>query len=513
MVIVGSGAAGGWAAKALTEQGHSVLVVEAGARVPSAADIRAPAGLRLDLEAARTELAKSARRQPIQGGCYAFNASTRAVFVDDVDQPYTTDAPYRWIRCRVLGGRTVLWNRAVWRMDPAQFKPSRHARPGTDWPLDYEDLAPCYDRVERFLDVRGNRDGIESVPDGSFGPIRAMRPLEREFADSVRRQLGEPVILERHVAAGGAGSDLGPACSSAGTTLAAARRTGLLEIMLESAVARLDFDEQRGIVCSAEIVDARSRERTMVRGHAFMLCASTLESTRILLNSASEAWPHGMANTSGALGRYLVDHQVGVSVVGMRRLDAPDVPLDDNGLYIPGVRAGASGLRYGIQVQAGFPLATDRSRRRVGCSLIAFGEVRSLRDNRVAIDPRMRDNLGIPSLRIRTRSGDAEARSAAHQRALLREILRTAGYVKLVAQPEPDPPGSSIHELGTARMGSDPRTSVLRSTTQAWDIPNLFVADGSCFVTAGFQNPTLTIMALAERASCFLHQELSAGHL
>jgi choline dehydrogenase-like flavoprotein len=514
-VVVGSGAAGAWAAKCLTERGHRTVLLEAGGAPPFADTLEINGGLRLDVERRRLELQRTATRQAIQARCYAFTDDSQDLFVDDLAYPYSVRDgwPYTWVRCRALGGRTNVWNGVLWRMAEEDFSGSE-VRPGQDrWPIRYSQLAPHYSRIESFLGVEGTCDGLASVPDGTVSPPRTLAALERAFVGDVSsRPDGLTVVMERCVSGQTTVPGKAPT-SNAKAWLDDAVATGRLEIRLQSVVSRLNRRRGRRTVASATVVNAEDKSVTEVHGRAFLLGASTLETTRILLNSQTSD-RHGLANSSGVLGHFLTDHLTGIAALGVKH-EAPDPTLaSQNGLYIPGLRADHRALRFGIQVQAGFPLTERASARpRAGCSLVAFGETIPRSENRVSLDDDLKDELGIPCLRIECRHGPEELASVGHQVSTLRQVLARAGYRPLSVKSRPSEPGSAFHELGTARMGSDPKRSVLNHLSQSWDAPNLFVVDGASFVTPGFQNPTLTMMALADRACEFASRELTAGHL
>jgi choline dehydrogenase-like flavoprotein len=488
-VVVGSGATGGWAAKDLTERGLRVALVEAGPLLLDRGTRPAPASDR--------------ERQSIQSQCFAYDEATAELFVDDVDNPYShpPESPFSWIRSRQAGGRTLLWDRLCLRMSDHELKAASRDGVGVDWPISYADLAPHYDRVERFLDVRGTAEGIAQIPDGPFGEPPPPSAGERRFKSTVEGRWPHRVVTSARIAK-----------APPEATLRAAMRTGRLSLLVESVASRVllspDGRRARGIA----YVDAASGAEREVEGELVLLCASTLESTRLLLNSSDENHPDGLANSSGTLGRHLMDHTYGIGLDGVAPGAAGGSDPVSDGCYIPDFRSLADGDHgfvrgYGTALQIspgeGGLLSRLRGPRRGKGGwfwMRCFGEVLPNRDNRVTIDPEAVDAWGIPSLRIECRYGENERAMAADQFRALLEIAAAAGLEPREQHPDLAPPGLSVHEIGTARMGKDAESSVLDPFNRAWDVPNLYVSDGACFPSGGFQNPTLTMMAITARA-------------
>jgi choline dehydrogenase-like flavoprotein len=495
-IVVGSGAAGGWVAKDLCEAGLRVALLEAG---PAA-------------EAARSDPA----RQPVQARCYAFDEATAPLFVDDLDNPYTTpeDAPFDWIRGRVVGGRMNTWGRTSVRMSETELKAASRDGIGIDWPLAYADLDPHYGRVERFLRVTGSADGIAALPDGTYleppPPTRAEALLARALAAATpaRRLIGSRL-----------------ATAPARATIDAAAATGRLTEVTGAVVARVLTEPGGGRARGVAYRDREGGAEHEVEAGVVVLCASAIESTRVLLNSADADHPDGLANASGQLGRNLFDHTYGIGLEGI----APQWQADrgarsSNGAILALPDAGAEGgfLRgYEIELQAHPPGGGLREQLRKlprgewggRFWMSAFGEVLPNPDNRVTLDPERVDAWGIPAARIECRYGENERLMAADQLARMRELAELAGWRVEEESSALAPPGRSVHELGTVRMGHSAADSVLNSHCQSWEVTNLFVADGGAFTSGGFQNPTLTIMALASRAAARIVSESRRGGL
>jgi choline dehydrogenase-like flavoprotein len=486
VIIVGAGATGSWAAKLLTERGLSVLLLEAG---PTRAAVEATA---------RSNGSAEAARQIVQSQCYAFNTDTRHLFVDDLDNPYETpnQAPFVWIRMRLVGGRTVLWHRVALRMSDRQFKAASLDGLGADWPITYAELQPYYDAVERFLGVCGMYSNLEEIPDGLFLPATLSEPAQ------IFKQAVELEWPDRHVTALRR-ADATSCCAD--TALAAAESTTRLTLRAHSVVSRVVCDRTGRRALGVEYVDCPLGSTREAHGKVIMLCASTIETTRIMLNSASSRHPYGIGNTNGLLGQYLTDHISGVGVTGVRAGECGGT----SEFYIPNFR-NRSGrnekfLRgYGIQgyIRPG-PQQTTQ------CTLVCFGEMLPRATNSITLAS-ARDRWGIPAPRVHCQFSDNELEMAHDQASQSERILRRAGF-DVIGTQGLNPPGCSIHEAGTARMGSHPRTSILNSYNQCWEVPNLFVTDGSAFPSVGFQNPTLTMMAMTARACSYIVGEIGRG--
>ena len=493
-IVVGSGATGGWAAKELGEAGLKVLVLEAG---PLFEHFRK-----------RTSTEPFETRYAVQSRSPLCSPHTRQLFVDDVDHPYTTPAeqPFTWIRGRIVGGRLRTWGRVCLRMSDLEFQAPVHDGIGEPWPLDYAELAPYYDEVEEMFQVTGTCEGLPQLPDGRFAaPIcedtqgfQRLRSVVREHFPELRLIPGRVALAESSV------------------LIQRALATGNVTLRPDAIAARVlvtpDGHTARGI----GFIDRVTRQPHEVFGRVIVLAASTIETTRLLLMSA----PGGLGNSSGVLGRYLMD-QVQVSSFGTMRDVAPRIDLQDlsGRCYIPrftnlpggpqapfargyGIDVNVQGCAFGMPGPPTFWLGT-------------MGEMLPYADNQVTLDPQVTDVYGLPAPHIRCKHGENEAQMVKHQREVVRSIVEALGFELGVTSSELPvfPPGATVHEVGTARMGSSPTTSYLDRFNRSWDVPNMFVVDGSCFPTSGWQNSTLTMMALAVRASRHIVQELRRMNL
>jgi choline dehydrogenase-like flavoprotein len=497
VIVVGSGATGSWAAKVLTESDMSVLLLEAGAR-----------GESVDASEKRDRA-----RQNIQSTCYAYSDTTRHLFVDDLDCPYQTpaDKPYRWIRMRAVGGRMALWARVALRMSDQQFKAASSDGHGVDWPIGYADLKPHYSAIESFVGVAGIAENYDDIPDGEFVPTTLAEPA-RAFRAALQKKWPERRLTAlRHVyprgpGARSAGMQTSPhVCGTVPSALASAERTGRLHLRSGAVVSRVITNGAGTRASGVEFVDVATNRRYEAHAPVVLLCASTIETTRILLNSTSPAHPDGIGNSSGVLGTYLTEH-TNVSAMGRR---AGRVASSGE-IYIPNFR-NRSGTDqkfargYGIQGYI-VPGADDST----WCMLGSFGEAIPRRHNHITASATLKDRWGIPAPRISCEFAENEIEMAKDQAEQLRSMMSQAGF-DIVHVSGLGTPGASIHELGSARMGSARESSVLNPNNQVWDVPNVFVTDGAAFPSAGFQNPTLTMMALTGRACRYIGHELRRG--
>jgi len=552
VIVVGSGASGGWAAKRLSEAGLKVALVEAG-RAHTEDDYRehrAP----FDLKFRDRVTAHIQRTRPVQSGagCDEYNYDW---FLNDLEEPYTTgkDKPFRWIgRTRITGGRTNIWGRHSYRLSDLDFKAASHDGYGADWPLGYQDLAPYYDIVDRYVGVCGRPEGLEQLPDGNLQPSMNMTCTETLLRNRVKEKLGWTVTsgrvanLTRAINGRAPCHYCGPChrgCATrsyfnaAFTTVADAMATGNCTHVPNAMVYQVLMDRERNRARGALYVDRVSRQVREIRGRSVVLAAQALESVRVLLNSANPSYPNGLANSSGVLGHYLMDHTwvAGGATGEFPGLDGRpslDQPVRPNGLYVVRFRNTMKGPRwkdflrgYGFQGGAatsfnwkapGFGEAYKKALLEPVNTLAlgGFGECLARWDNFVELDPSVKDIFGIPVVRIHMTWGDNEHAMIDDMAVTAAQMLEVAGAKDITPFAAHDrTPGLGIHEVGVARMGNDPKTSVLNQFQQTHDIKNLFVVDGAGFTSSACQNPTLTIMALCVRSCDHLMGELKRGNI
>ncbi|HIC79486.1 MAG TPA: GMC family oxidoreductase [Kiloniellaceae bacterium] len=508
VIVVGGGAAGGLASLLLCEAGLRVLTLDAGVRkgffqAPYSRALSAVVTRvatpemfeRLPLSVSnlgRKALRLAGRlRQPVQSRCFAWELQPDCL-VDDRDNPYLSDpeGPFCWFRSRQLGGRMTVpgHGRQYYRLSAADLDPRDGLSPS--WPVTAEDLAPWYALVERRLGLHGRREGHPWVPDSEIAQAIEPTPAESDLMTAIGRRWPhlQPI----------AGRFAPPLAS-----LAQAARTGRLACRQGVVVRQIHVDGE-GAVCGVSFVDDASGAELRVEAPLVFLCASTLESTRLLMLSRSTRHPEGLGGASGALGRNLMDH-----VVMSGRGFGPALPggratlVDGRSVYVPrfDLQGGEDGQAPGAG--RGFGVQLYRMSKGADASFfqaVAFAEMTPRPDNRIALDGRVKDRWGVPALAIRCRHSAQEIDQARRQSAALQAIADVLGVRLTDLNTAPTPPGMAIHECGTARMGSTPESSVLDPFNQCWDAKGLYVTDGACFPSQGAQNPTLTIMALTARA-------------
>ena len=555
-IVVGSGITGGWAAKELTEKGLKTLVLERGPHIEHGADYTGEHTPTYEMPfMGRGDRQLYEEEYAVQSQCYAFSEGSRQFFVNDKKNPYTTgeDEPFLWIRGHHLGGRSLTWGRQCYRWSDLDFEANARDGFGVDWPIRYADIAPWYDYVEEFAGISGREEGLPQLPDGNFLPPMEMNCAERVFKDGLEQAYADrmmtigrvAVLTQPHKGRGQChycgpcqrGCTPGAYFSSLSSTLPAARATGNLTIRCDSIVHSVKYDAETGKASGVRVVDANTKESLEFSGRIVFLCASTLGSTKILLNSTSSRFRDGLANSSGALGHYLMDHpyQAGATgdILGVN--DRAAFGHRPNGIYIPRFRnldgqdADADFLRgYGYQGGA------SRSRWQRGMSGYDFGaefkhalrepgpwnmwiggwgEHLPREDNYVELDTDTKDAWGLPVLRIHCSWNDNEDKMREDMATQAAEMLEAAGATNINRFVNESPPGFCIHEMGTARMGRDPETSVLNEWNQAHDVPNLFVTDGACMASSACQNPSITYMALTARAADYAVEEMKRGNL
>jgi choline dehydrogenase-like flavoprotein len=512
VVVIGSGATGGWAAKSLTEAGRTVVLLEAG---PAARAEDCPHDWYTPGKPWRR--AAVSGRNAVQSRHPAHCLENSHLWADDSDHPYTTppDEPFVWIRARIEGGRSNLWGGQCWRLTEDEFGASDQDGFGIRWPLAYQDLEADYADVERFQDICGRADGAKEFPDQVVNGEVNLTAAEEHFIGEIARRYGRTALPVRAASpASQAYRDAGawPRFSSLGSTLPAALQTGRLRIIHDAVVSRLEVDRSGNHVRRADYIDAISGQERSVRARAFVLCASTVESTRILLNSSGPRHRAGLGNRSGTLGRFLMDHNVTLAIGATGGQGGPPGTVfgGRGGVYMPGfeqARGGRDFLRgYGVWCVLGRPVGEG-----VDVLLTAVGEMLPYADNTVTLDRQQVDRFGLAVPRIRCVARANERRMRAHQRDTLRELAHLAG-VRLADEPAAVAVGAMVHEVGTARMGADPANSFCNAYAQSWEVPNVFIPDGACWTTSAYQNPTLTMMAIARRACMHLNHWLDKTH-
>lgn len=542
-LVIGSGAAGSFAVRELTAQGLNVLLLEAGPEIGPAdfdPDRKRPAGKEINIwERARATL----KGQPVQARAAFFQERMSHLFVNDRKNPYTTpsDMPFLWIRGRQAGGRLHSFGRVLLRWTDDDFKAFSKSGKGVDWPFSYADLAPFYDEVEGFLGLYGNRDELETLPDGVYAHPAKLTPAEQSFKQALEARWPERhAVSWRYIA---------PEPERVPRALREAQDSGRLTVRYNAVVRCITSDAATGLATGAEVIDRLSGKTDRVAAASVVLCASPIESVRLMLNSAAPRHPEGLGNSSGTLGRYFMD-QLPCLAFGAYP-EAKGWTLDDTmpkdpfygpsgGIFIPRFDAGEDGMP-----QSDFDFQGSVGRNPVGAaaparfSFFGYGRMQPKADNRITLDPRRKDAWKIPVPHIRCAMDAAdEALLREQERTLVEMVQGVGGEIEFIgsplgltemgrgAFPDADPfsrfmfrkwfrktmsMGAAIHESGGARMGASPETSVLNEWNQSWDAPNLVVTDASAFAGSGVAGTTLTVMALTVRACRHLAQDLRAG--
>lgn len=571
-VIVGSGAAGGMAAHVLTSHGLDVLMLEAGKKLNIEQELRSmewpydnanrgalPPGAHSLLPAEYT-----IRRPPFGPGfekykklySYVGNSDyNKNIVVDERENPYT-GTNYAWVRARCLGGKTNIWGRLALRLSDYDFKAQERDGYGENWPISYSDIAPYYDKVDLYLGITGVKENLPYLPDSNY-----QRPTKLNCAEVTLKQgiqkMGRVLTQYRAgVTTDGlkhnkyrsrcygrgacerkGGCDIHAAFDSPTGLIYPAMDTGKLTLRTNSVAREVTVDPQSGKASGVHFVDSETMKDYTVRAKVVIVAASTLESARLLLLSKSRQHPNGLANSSGHVGHNFCEHVMGPHVYGQAKdLVGKPPTLDDGrpgGFYLARFRnleeKQPNFIRgYGFEGGSGcgmFPRNTEfpgigasfkeeiRNNQGSYIGMGAFGEVLARYENFVDLDPVGKDKWGVPVLRFHYKFGDNEHRMAADMKETAQEMFEAAGFKILAVSDRVLTEGWSIHELGTARMGNDPKTSVLNQFQQAHDVKNLFVVDGSAFVNASCQNPTWTIMALCWRSCDYLADQLAKNNL
>jgi choline dehydrogenase-like flavoprotein len=512
-IIVGSGATGGWVSKELSQAGMRVAVLEAG-----------PTTHLSDFRGAPPEASEDSRvtlpslDHRIQSNCYACRTPINRWFVDDTANPYVQTRPFAWIRMRALGGRTIGWEGHSYRLSDIDFKATDLDGYGDNWPISYSALNEYYDTVEKYLKISGHAEGFPQIPDGVF-----CSPDKQNLSISLLNSKTSAILNTKITSARLARSTRGY-FSLEGTEgtevvtpwapLADAAATKNVSFFTGAAVARVLAES--GLATGVEFIDKSTMDQRVLRGRLVLLCASTLESTRILLNSE-------LARASDVLGKYLMDHVFGAGATGIAYVSSREFSNGDDQAhrgYIPrrhnlSQKSRGNFLRgYGIQTkivpapevdQKAYTKSSGKIPVRV--NLAAFGECLARKENFVELDRATKDAYGIPILKIRSSWCKNEVDLCEDASAVAREVLESVGAESISSVTQPSIPGLSIHEVGTARMGDNPRTSVVNQYCQSHEIPNLFIVDGSVWVSSGCQNPTLTMLALAARCCDYIIHE------
>lgn len=551
-IVIGSGISGGWAAKELCGKGLKTLLLERGRNVEHIKDYPTASLNPWDFEHRLHNAEKDKEDNPIQS--LQYDEGNKHFFVKDKEHPYTQASPFHWIRGYQVGGRSLTWGRQCYRLSDLDFEANAKDGIGVDWPIRYKDIAPWYDYVERFAGISGQAEGLAHLPDGEFLPPMEMNVLEKHFKETVFKKIpgrcvtiGRTANLSRGWEGRGPcqyrnlcsrGCPFGGYFSSNAATIPAALATGNLTLRPFSIVTEILYDPQRKRATGVRVLDTVTHQTVEFYAAIIFLNASTIASAMILLNSRSAAFPKGLGNTSGQVGHNLMDHHFRVGAeADYRGFDQEYYTgRRPNGIYIPRFRNispatarkdyirgfGYQGVGFrrlwsetGEQIPGFGTDFKDRLTRPGPWAMwmSAWGETLPYYENRVEQDPEKKDSWGLPLAKIHFQFKDNETAMRKDMKESAVEMLTAAGFSNITPFDYHSVGGDCVHEMGTVRMGKDPKTSVLNEWNQLHDVKNVFVTDGSCMTSSACQNPSLTYMALTARACDYAVTALKKGTL
>jgi choline dehydrogenase-like flavoprotein len=552
-IVVGTGISGGWAAKELTEKGLKTLVLERG-RMVKHPDYPTATKEPWDFPNAGRPTQEDLKNQGVQARTgYTIQQSTKHWFVNDLENPYTEVNRFDWMRGYHVGGRSITWGRQSYRLSDMDFEANAKDGIAVDWPVRYKDIAPWYDYVESFIGVSGQAEGVPQLPDGKFLPPMEMNCVEIELKKKVKDKFDRLITIGRtaHATAPlphspqrgtcqyrnlcSRGCPYGGYFSSVSSTLPAAEKTGNMTLRPNSIVHEIIYDEKKGKATGVKVLDAESGEQVEFYAKVIFLCASTFGSTFILLNSISNRFPNGLGNDSGELGHNIMDHHLSVGAGG--EVDGFEDKYYSgrraNGVYIPryrnvgkdkrdylrgfGYQGGASRQGWNSLV-AEMSIGADLKQAVTkpggwSVGLGGFGEILPYHNNFVVINKDKKDKYGLPTLTFDAILRDNELKMRKDMANDAAEMLEAAGFKNIKTYDREIGVGLGIHEMGTARMGKDPKTSVLNKWNQIHACKNVFVTDGSFMTSAACHNPSLGYMAFTARAVDFAVEELKFDDL
>ncbi len=544
-IVIGSGIAGGWAAKELTERGLKTLVLERGRDVKHNVDYPTTNMMPWEFKHRGEIPYKIQQENPVVSKCYAFREDAMHFFVKDNDHPYTQEKPFDWIRGYQVGGKSLLWARQTQRWSDFDFEGPARDGFAVDWPIRYNDIAPWYSHVEKFAGISGNKDGLDSLPDGEFLPALELNCVEKYFKEQLKKNYeGRHMIYARcahltepqpvHIQQGRAqcqhrnlcqrGCPFGGYFSSNATTIPWAMKTGNMTLRPDSIAHSIIYDEAKGKAKGVLVIDSNTKESIEFYAPIIFVNAAALNTNLILLNSKSNRFPNGLGNDNDLLGKYVAFHnyraRINAQYEGFadqttegRRMTSGYVPRFRN-LYkqetdfLRGYAAGFGADRYDVQNSegVGLQLRENLTKRKVGMWRVGshmMGETIPKESNFVRLDDSKKDAWGMPQLSISIDYDDNDEKMIRDYIAQFTEMFEKAGFTEIHASDSKQAPGLDIHEMGGVRMGKNPKTSLLNEWNQLHSCKNVFVTDGACMTSTSTQNPSLTYMALTARAVDF----------
>ena len=551
-IVVGSGISGGWAAKELTEKGLKVLLLERGENVEHIKGYASANKAPWEFPHRGGKTQEMIKEYPVLNRDYPLNETNLNYWTNEKDCPYTETKRFDWYRGYHVGGRSLMWGRQSYRLSDLDFAANAKEGHAVDWPIRYKDIAPWYDHVEKFAGISGTREGLPHLPDGQFQPGMELNCVEKDVAAKLKAYYKG----DRHLFIGRVanitqelpgrtkcqfrnkcwlGCPFGGYFSTQSSTLPAAMATGNLTLRPFSIVTKVLYDKDKKKATGVEIVDAQDNKTYEYKSKVVFLCASAFNSTWVLFNSATDVWQGGLGSSSGELGHNVMDHHFRVGADGIAE------GFDDKyyfgrrptGFYIPrfrnvgndkrdytrgfGYQGAASRQGWNRQIaELGIGADLKNALTEPGpwsLGMTAFGEILPYHENRISLDTSKKDKWGLPVLAIDCELKENEKKMRIDMKNDAMEMLTNAGLKDVKASESDYFMGMGIHEMGTARMGKDAKTSVLNAHNQVWDAPNVYVTDGACMTSAACVNPSLTYMALTARAAEHAVSELKKGNI
>ncbi len=552
-IVVGSGISGGWAAKELTEKGLKVLLLERGRNIEHISGYATALTPPWQVPHRGKVTQQQHSDHPVLRRDYVLNEMNLSYWADEKECPYEEKKPFDWFRGYHVGGRSLTWGRQSYRWSDLDFEANAKEGVGTDWPIRYADISSWYDYVETHAGISGSLEGLPQLPDGKFLPPMELNCVEKDvaarikkhFNDSRRMIIGRVANLTQPLASRvncqyrnkcWLGCPFGGYFSTQSSTLPPAMKTGNLTLRPFSIVTRVVYDKNTMKARGVEILDAETKQTYEFKSKIVFLCASAFNSTWVLMNSATDLWPEGLGSSSGELGHNVMDHHFRCGASGHVEGYEDKIVFGrrPNGFYIPrfqnlpggekrtytrgfGYQGGASREGWSREIAElgiGAPLKEElREPGQWMIGMTAFGETLPYHDNRISLNRDKRDKWGLPVLAIDCEIRENEKKMRADMMDNGAEMLEAAGVKQVKKTDSGYTFGQGIHEMGCARMGRDPKTSVLNSHNQVWDAKNVFVTDGACMASAACVNPSLTYMALTARAADFAVSELKKGNI
>ncbi|MFY8127706.1 MAG: GMC oxidoreductase [Chitinophagaceae bacterium] len=555
-IVVGSGISGGWAAKEFAEKGLKVLMIERGEMIEHIKDYKGTNNGDWQFEHRNNRTQKMLEDYPKLKRDYPLNEYNLDWWVKDKEAPYTETKRFDWFRGYHLGGRSLMWGRQSYRLNKWDFEANAKEGIGVDWPIRYEDLAPWYSYVEKFAGIQGSKEGLEVLPDSEFLPAMELnvaekfvkQGLEKHYNNKRKLIIGRSANItqpkpEQNRSACNyrdrcwRGCTFGAYFSTQSATLPAAMKTGNLTVEVNKIVTKVKYNKDTKKATGVEVLDALTNKTYEYEAKVVFLCASSFNSTWVLMNSATDIWPNGLGSSSGELGHNVMDHHFRTGARGRVEgfSDKQEFGNRPTGIYIPrfrniyddkrdylrgfGYQGGAGRGRKGLNNVAEFTLGADLKNTLLqldddwNINFLAFGEMLPYHENKISLDKNVKDKWGLPVLNMDVEIKDNERKMRKDMENDAKEMMEAAGVKHVETYDDGYNVGMGIHEMGTARMGRDPKTSVLNGNNQVWDALNVFVTDGACMTSSSCVNPSLTYMALTARAVDFAVNELKKGNL